>query len=118
MIKDIADNEVYNCASMTQGTEYLSRAIMIDQSAIGRTPRSNPATYTGAFTFIRDLFASTEGSARTRMESKSLLLQRKRGRCEACQGNGEIAVEMHFYRPCMWGAMCAVESDLKKKHLR
>ena len=87
--------EVYNCASFT-GTEYLSRAILIDQSAIGRTPRSNPATYTGAWTFVRELFAETE-EARVRGWGPSRFsFNVKGGRCEACQGNGEIAVEMHF----------------------
>ncbi len=93
--KRYRSNEVYNCASMT-GTEYLSRAIMIDQSAIGRTPRSNPATYTGAFTFIRDLFASTEEARVRGWKANRFSFNVKGGRCETCEGNGEIAVEMHF----------------------
>ncbi len=87
--------EVFNVGSFT-GTEYLSRAILIDQSAIGRTPRSNPATYTGAWTFVRELFAGSE-EARVRGWGPSRFsFNVKGGRCEACQGNGEIAVEMHF----------------------
>ncbi len=92
-------NKVYN-ASKFEGTEHLSRAILIDQSAIGRTPRSNPATYTGAFTFIRDLFASTnEARARgwkANRFSFNVKQARGGGRCEACEGNGVIGVEMHF----------------------
>jgi len=85
----------YNAKSFT-GTEYVGRSILIDQSPIGRTPRSNPATYTGAFTHIRDLF-SNSGEARARgWKPGRFSFNVKGGRCEACQGNGEIAVEMHF----------------------
>lgn len=82
-------------ASLT-GTEHLGRAVLIDQSPIGRTPRSNPATYTGAMTHIRDLFAAT-GEARARgWKPGRFSFNVPGGRCEACQGNGLIAVEMHF----------------------
>ncbi|OGG69724.1 excinuclease ABC subunit A [Candidatus Kaiserbacteria bacterium RIFCSPLOWO2_02_FULL_45_11b] len=85
----------YNCKTFT-GTEYLGRSILIDQSPIGRTPRSNPATYTGSFTHIRDMFAAS-GEARARgWKPGRFSFNVKGGRCEACQGNGEIAVEMHF----------------------
>ncbi len=86
---------IFNCASFT-GTEYLSRAILIDQSPIGRTPRSNIATYTGAFTHIRDLFAASEDARLRGWKSNRFSFNVKGGRCEACEGNGEIAVEMHF----------------------
>lgn len=87
--------KTYNCTSFT-GSEYLGRTVLIDQSPIGRTPRSNPATYTGAFTHIRDMFAAT-GEARARgWKPGRFSFNVKGGRCEACQGNGEIAVEMHF----------------------
>lgn len=87
--------KVFNCASFT-GTEYLSRAIMIDQSPIGRTPRSNIATYTGAFTHIREIFAATEEARLRGWKLNRFSFNVKGGRCEACEGNGEIAVEMHF----------------------
>jgi excinuclease ABC subunit A len=97
--KKYRTNKVYNAASF-KGTEHLSRAILIDQSAIGRTPRSNPATYTGSFVFVRELFAeSVEARARGWKASRfsfNVPQARGGGRCEACEGNGTIAVEMHF----------------------
>lgn len=93
--KKFRNAKTYNCSTFT-GTEYLGRSVLIDQSPIGRTPRSNPATYTGAFTHIRDMFAAT-GEARARgWKPGRFSFNVKGGRCEACQGNGEIAVEMHF----------------------
>lgn len=88
-------DEPANCASFT-GAELAGRAVLIDQSPIGRTPRSNPVTYTGAWTHIRDLFAA-EPEARARGWGPGRFsFNRPGGRCEACEGNGEIAVEMHF----------------------
>lgn len=88
-------NKVYNCARFS-GTEYVSRSILIDQSPIGRTPRSNPATYTGAFNHIRDLFAQTTEARARGWKVGRFSFNTKGGRCEACEGNGMIAVEMHF----------------------
>jgi excinuclease ABC subunit A len=82
--------------SSLTGTEYVGRAVLIDQSPIGRTPRSNPATYTGAFTHIRDLFAATSGARARGWKPGRFSFNVPGGRCEACQGNGSIAVEMHF----------------------
>jgi excinuclease ABC subunit A len=86
------------------GTEHLDKIINIDQSPIGRTPRSNPATYTGVFSDIRDLFASnTEAKMRGYKEGR-FSFNVKGGRCEACQGEGMVKIEMHFlpdiYVPC------------------
>ncbi len=95
--------QTFNCASFT-GTEYIGRSILIDQSPIGRTPRSNPATYTGAWGFIRELFAETSEARVRGWGAGRFSFNRAGGRCETCEGNGEIAVEMHFlptvYVPC------------------
>jgi len=87
--------KTYNVKSI-DGTEYLGRSILIDQSPIGRTPRSNPATYTGAFTHIRDMFAASSEARARGWKPGRFSFNVKGGRCEACQGNGVIAVEMHF----------------------
>lgn len=86
------------------GLENLDKVINIDQSPIGRTPRSNPATYTGVFTDIRELFASTQDSKIRGYNSGRFSFNVKGGRCEACQGDGIVKIEMHFladvYVPC------------------
>jgi len=88
-------NKEIKCKQI-KGLEYLDKVIGIDQSPIGRTPRSNPATYTGLFSHIRDLFSQSE-EARTRgYKPGRFSFNVKGGRCEACQGDGMIKVEMHF----------------------
>jgi excinuclease ABC subunit A len=79
-----------------EGLEYCDKVIEIDQSPIGRTPRSNPATYTGAFTNIRDWFAGLPESAARGYKPGRFSFNVKGGRCEACQGDGLIKIEMHF----------------------
>ena len=91
------------CAGI-DGTEYVDKVIALDQSPIGRTPRSNPATYTGVFNDIRDLFASTQDAKLRGYNQGRFSFNVKGGRCEACSGDGLIKVEMHFlpdvYVPC------------------
>ncbi len=87
-----------------EGLEYFDKIIAIDQQPIGRTPRSNPATYTGVFTMIRDLFAATPDAKERGYKSGRFSFNVAGGRCEHCQGDGIIQIEMHFlpdiYVPC------------------
>ena len=79
-----------------EGIDLIDKVIQIDQSPIGRTPRSNPATYTGLFTFIRELFAMLPESRARGFKPGRFSFNVKGGRCETCQGDGVIAIEMHF----------------------
>lgn len=87
-----------------EGMEHLDKVIAIDQSPIGRTPRSNPATYTNLFNLIRDLFASTQDAKARGYGPGRFSFNTRGGRCEACGGDGMLKIEMHFladvYVPC------------------
>ena len=82
--------------SEISGTEYIDKVISIDQSPIGKTPRSNPATYTGLFTHIRSLFSNLPESKARGYQPGRFSFNVKGGRCEACEGDGVITYEMHF----------------------
>ncbi len=78
------------------GIEFLNKVVLVDQSPIGRTPRSNPATYTGAFSYIRDLFSQTREAKARNYTSGLFSFNVKGGRCEACEGQGQVKIEMYF----------------------
>lgn len=84
-----------------KGAEYINKVVVIDQSPIGRTPRSNPATYTGIFTPIRDFFASLPASRERGYSIGRFSFNRAGGRCESCQGAGSNLIEMHFLPPVL-----------------
>jgi excinuclease ABC subunit A len=97
LAKAINNNSMSIAAHQSfEGIEHFDKVVDIDQSPIGRTPRSNPATYTGLFTPIRELFAATQESRSRGYKPGRFSFNVKGGRCEACQGDGVIKVEMHF----------------------
>ena len=86
---------VEGCAGL-RGAEFISDVVLVDQSPIGRTPRSNPATYTKAFDEIRELFAGTRDAYARNLTPGHFSFNLAGGRCETCQGNGTVTVEMQF----------------------
>jgi len=98
LVNDILYKALTGCqpgVSLT-GTEHIDRVIMVDQTPIGRTPRSNPATYTGVFTYIREIFALTPGARLRGYKKGRFSFNIKGGRCERCLGSGKVHIEMHF----------------------
>ena len=89
-------NAVQGSCDSVEGAEFLDKVIAIDQSPIGRTPRSNPATYTGLFTEIRNVFAKTQDARMHAYGPDRFSFNLRGGRCEACQGDGTVKIEMHF----------------------
>ena len=108
--------KVYN-AKTFEGNETISRAILVDQSPIGRTPRSNPATYTGAWTHIRELFAETNEARLRGWKPGRFSFNVKGGRCEACEGRGVIPVEMHFLPTVYVGCEVCAGTRFQKETL-
>ena len=114
LINQILYKELFSCLNggktrggahkSIEGMEHLDKVIAIDQSPIGRTPRSNPATYTGVFNLIRDVFAATTDAKMKGYKSGRFSFNVKGGRCEACTGDGIVKIEMHFlpdvFVPC------------------
>jgi excinuclease ABC subunit A len=94
-------NEPIGNAAKILGSEYIDKIVMVDQSPIGRTPRSNPATYTGIFTPIREFFASLDASRERGYSISRFSFNVAGGRCEACQGAGSNLIEMHFLPPVL-----------------
>ena len=103
-VRDQQDRSVWEAHDAVQGIDHIDKIVDIDQSPIGRTPRSNPATYTGVFDMIRDLFAKTADARMRGYKAGRFSFNVKGGRCEACKGDGIIKIEMQFlpdvYVPC------------------
>ena len=98
------------------GMEQLDKVIAIDQSPIGRTPRSNPATYTGVFDQIRDLFAATQDAKARGYKKGRFSFNVKGGRCEACSGDGILKIECIFCRMFMFHVKSAAENAITGRH--
>lgn len=98
-----------------KGIDNIDKIINIDQSPIGRTPRSNPATYTGVFDFIRDIFAGTNEAKMRGYDKGRFSFNVAGGRCEACNGDGVLKIEMHFYQTYMYLVKFVKVKDIIEK---